>query len=78
AWYPDSFVGAQRPGEPRTWLELLFLSFTNLSAVGLGDILPMSPAARVLTMLEQFAGVGYVAAVVSRLIGLTMLRYPRP
>lgn len=77
AWYPGSFTGAERPGEPRTWLELLFLSFTNLSAVGLGDILPMSPAARVLTMFEQFAGVGYIAAVVSRLIGLTILRNDR-
>lgn len=77
AWYPGSFVGAERPGEPRTWIELLFLSFTNLSAVGLGDILPMSPAARVLTMFEQFAGVGYIAAVVSRLIGLTILRNER-
>jgi hypothetical protein len=25
-------------------------------------------------MLEQFAGVGYIAAVVSRLIGLTIVR----
>ena len=24
------------PGEPRTWFELLFLSFTTLSGVGLG------------------------------------------
>ena len=31
----------------------------------------MTPEARVLTMLEQFAGVGYLATVVSRLIGLT-------
>ena len=30
--------------------------------------------ARVLVMLEQFAGVGYLALVVSRLIGLTLGR----
>jgi hypothetical protein len=30
--------------------------------------------ARVLVMLEQFAGVGYIATVVSRLIGLTIIR----
>ncbi|WP_206862161.1 potassium channel family protein [Lysobacter changpingensis] len=75
AWYPGSFTGALRPGEPRTWLELLFLSFTTLSATGLGDILPLSSPARVLVMLEQFAGVAYIAVVVSRLVGLTMLRY---
>jgi hypothetical protein len=48
------------------------LSFTNLSATGLGDILPITPLARVLVMLEQFSGVGYVAVVVSRLIGMSL------
>ncbi len=70
-WVPDSFVNANNPGQPLTFLELLFLSFTNLSATGLSDITPKSPPARALAMLEQFMGVGYVAMVVSRLIGLT-------
>jgi hypothetical protein len=72
AWYPGSFGAAQSPEAPRTWLELLFLSFTTLSGVGLGDIIPLSSPARVLVMLEEFAGVGYIAAIVSRLIGLTI------
>jgi len=76
AWYPGSFTGAVEPERPRQWLELLFLSFTNLSAVGLGDVIPLGSTARVLVMLEQFAGVGYIAVVVSRLIGLTILRQP--
>ena len=71
-WFPGSFVGANFPGEPRTFIELMSLSFTNLSATGLGDILPITPLARVLVMLEQFAGIGYVAVVVSRLIGMTI------
>lgn len=72
-WYPDSFTGLE-PERQRTWLELLFYSFANLSATGLGDTLPVAAPARVLTMLEQFAGVGYIATVVSRLIGLTIVR----
>lgn len=76
-WYPASFSGAARPGEPRTFIELLFLSFTNLSAAGLGDVLPITSLARVLVMLEQFAGVAYIAVVVSRLIGLTIVRRDR-
>jgi hypothetical protein len=76
-WYPDSFAGASRPGEARTFIELLFLSFTNLSAVGVGDVLPITAPARVLVMLEQFAGVAYIAVVVSRLIGLTIIRQDR-
>ena len=73
-WSPDSFIGITNPGQPRTFLELLFLSFTNLTAAGLGDILPVTPPARVLVMLEQFAGIGYVAVVVSRLIGMTLVQ----
>ena len=73
-WYPDSFTGFE-PERERTWLELLFYSVSNLSATGLGDILPVGAPARVLTMLEQIAGVGYIATVVSRLIGLTLLQH---
>jgi hypothetical protein len=76
-WYPESFIGHTRPGEPRTFVELLFLSFTNLSAVGVGDVLPITSAARVLVMFEQFIGVAYIAVVVSRLIGLTIVRGER-
>lgn len=72
---PGSFIGATRPDEPRTFLELLFLSFTTLSSTGLGDILPVTPLARVLVMFEQFAGIAYIAVVVSRLIGMTIVHH---
>ena len=73
AWNPGSFTGIE-PERQRRWLDLLFYSFSNLSATGLGDTLPLTAPAKVLTMLEQFAGVGYIATVVSRLIGLTIVR----
>ncbi len=75
-WVPGSFTGLE-PERDRSWVELLFLSFTNLSATGAGDVIPVAAPARVLVMLEQFAGVGYIAAVVSRLIGLSLLRGQR-
>ena len=31
---PGSFTAAVNPEQPRTWVELLFLSFTNLSSTG--------------------------------------------
>lgn len=77
AWYPGSFIGYRSPDEPRTAIELLFLSFTVLSGVGIGDVLPISSPARVLVMLEEFCGVGYIAAIVSRLIGLTIRQRER-
>ena len=76
-WFPESFIGTAHAGKPRTFLELLFLSFTTLSATGLGDILPIGSAARVLVMLEEFAGIAYIAVVVSRLIGMTIVSHRR-
>jgi Ion channel len=71
---PGSFTAAVDPGADRTWMELLFLSFTTLSSTGLSDVVPIKPFARSLVMLEQLAGVAYIAMVVSRLVGLTVLR----
>jgi hypothetical protein len=71
--WPDSFVGAGGDGD-RTWFELLYLSFTTLTSVGLSDVVPIEPHARSLVMIEQVAGVFYVALVVARLIGLSRPR----
>ncbi|HCH0556455.1 TPA: two pore domain potassium channel family protein [Pseudomonas aeruginosa] len=73
-WYPGSFSANGVASGTRSWMELLYLSFSVLSAVGLSDIVPVLPQARALVMLEQFAGVMYIALVVSRLIALTTLR----
>jgi len=70
---PDSFTAAVNAGQDRTWVELLFLSFTTLSSTGLSDVIPITPFARGLVMLEQLAGVAYIAMVVSRLVGLLVL-----
>lgn len=74
AWYPGSFPAPAAPDAPRTWMELLFMSFSVLSGVGLSDIVPATPPARALVMLEMFAGVMFIAIVVSRLIGLSAVR----
>jgi hypothetical protein len=73
AMEPNSFTAAVSPGADRTWVELLFLSFTTLSSTGLSDVLPIKPFARSLVMIEQFAGVAYIAMVVSRLVGLLVV-----
>ena len=65
---PHSF-GADAP---RSWTELLFLSFVLLSSTGIGDIMPTTPFARALACVEIFTGVMYLALIVSRLIGLTL------
>jgi hypothetical protein len=73
ALVPGSFSAPVDPAGPRTWMELLFLSVSVLSSVGLSDILPVTGMARALIVLESLAGVMYMALVVSRLISLTVV-----
>jgi hypothetical protein len=72
--WPGSFSAAAHPLVPRPWFELLFLSFTNMTSVGLSDITPVLPHARSWVMIEQVAGLMYVALVISRIVGLAFAR----
>lgn len=69
---PGSFAAAVDPEADRTWVELLFLSFTNITSTGLGDVVPVKSFARSVAMIQQMVGVGYIAMLVSRLIGLML------
>ncbi|GAA3623331.1 ion channel [Microlunatus ginsengisoli] len=71
---PGCFLTPFSPLPQRSWSELLFLSFTNLSSTGISDIAPVTTQARSVVMIEQLAGLGYVALFVSRLVGLTLSR----
>jgi ion channel len=70
---PGSFTAATNASADRSWMELLFLSFTTLSSTGIGDVVPVRPFARALVMIEMLAGLAYVAGVVSRIVGLMIL-----
>jgi hypothetical protein len=72
--WPGSFIAAVDPSAPRSWVELLFLSITTLTSTGLSDVIPILPHARSLVMIEQVAGLMYVALVISRVVGLTLFR----
>ena len=43
---PGSFTAALDPEAERSWMELLFLSFTTLSSTGLSDVIPVLGFAR--------------------------------
>ena len=73
---PGSFIAAIDPSGERSWMELLFLSFTTLSSTGLSDVVPVKAFARALVMIEQLAGLAYVAMVVSRLVALMVMHRP--
>ncbi len=71
--YPGSFIAYQGEGQ-RTFHELLYLSVASFTSVGLSDVVPVLPPARAVVMVEQTAGVLYVAMVISRLVALTAIR----
>jgi hypothetical protein len=75
AIWPDSFSNAS--GFEHTWFELLYLSFSTLTSVGLSDIVAVGGEARAVLMVEMMVGVFYVAMVVARMVGLTMMRHRR-
>ena len=73
--WPDSFSNAE--GFRFTWFELLYLSFSTLTSVGLSDIVAVGEQARSVVMVEMMVGVFYIAMVVARMVGLTMMRHRR-
>jgi hypothetical protein len=75
--WPQSFIAAVDSDAPRTWMELLFLSVTTLTSTGLSDVVPVLPNARSFVMIEQIGGMLYLALVVARLVGLTIVRSRR-
>jgi len=47
---------------------LIYFSFTTLTTVGFGDIIPVTVHAKSIVIVEQITGVLYLAALVSRLV----------
>ena len=66
---------------PRLWrqpsavlLAVQLIGVLVYPSVGLSDIVPVLPHARSWVMIEQVAGLMYVALVISRIVGLTIAR----
>ncbi|MEQ1598597.1 MAG: ion channel [Methylotenera sp.] len=68
--YPNSIIGGAPATQLRSWIELLFFSFSVQSGTGLSDLLPVSPQSRAIASLQMFSGVMYITIVVSHLVGL--------
>jgi Ion channel len=72
---PGSFsIGSQRGGA--TLPQLGYFSFTTLATLGLGDILPLSPLARSLVVLEALVGQLFPVILIARLVTLE-IQYQR-
>ena len=67
-----------RVGErPRSFYDLLYMSFGLLTSNGPGDVTPVGAKVRSIVILEQIVGVLYVAILIARLAGIYPPRRPR-
>lgn len=76
AWQPGSFAFNDQLrvlGELNyrsLMAEMEYFSFVTLTTLGYGDITPVTPAARSVTVLEAIVGQLYLTIVLARLVGL--------
>ena len=57
------------PGPGLTMAEFIYFSFSTLTSVGYGDLVPVHPFARSLAMIEALSGQLYLVLVVARFVG---------
>ncbi len=55
---------------PPPWSELLYFSYTTLTTLGYGDIVPLRPFARIWATMEAVSGVLYLAVFIARIVTL--------
>lgn len=67
---PGSFIANNTRVAPIDFYDMLYFSFTTLTSTGYGDLTPATRRAESLTVLEQVAGVFYVAVLIARLSGV--------
>ncbi len=72
--YPGSITGLTNPDQPRTWVDLIFFSFSILSGTGYGDITAVHPVAKIIVTFQMFVGLMYMALIVSKLVGMTAVK----
>ena len=62
--------GNIQPGEIFPWQTFIYYSYSTLTTLGYGDILPIQPWARAAATLEAILGVLYITIIMARLVGL--------
>jgi voltage-gated potassium channel len=65
-WQPGSFTFVEQGDN---WSSLAYFSLVTLTTLGYGDILPISPLARICAGLEAAFGVLYIAVMVGSIVG---------
>ena len=67
---PDAFRGLDLVSAGELSTELFYFSFTTITTIGYGDLVPLSEAARSLAVTEGIVGQLYLVVLVARFVGL--------
>ncbi len=59
------------------FLKFVYYSFTTITTAGYGDILPVSPPARGISIVEAIIGQFYIAVMIARLVSLQVTHSDR-
>ena len=70
AYSPNAFSGTTIAEHVSLPSDLVYFSFTTLTTLGYGDIMPVHPIARSLTNVEAIIGQVYPATLLARLVSL--------
>jgi hypothetical protein len=70
AYSPNAFNGLTVTAHVSLPSDLVYFSFTTLTTVGYGDIVPVDPVARSLSNIEAILGQLYPATLLARLVSL--------
>ena len=77
--YPDSFYFDFHTNADAmiSWSDFIFYSFSTLTTLGYGDILPILPFARSFAIIEMIIGMMYIAVIIARLVALYTMKEER-
>lgn len=70
AYSPNAFTGMTVTAHVSLPSDLVYFSFTTLTTLGYGDIMPVHPIARSLSNIEAIIGQVYPATLLARLVSL--------
>jgi hypothetical protein len=70
--YDSNALTNINPAEDTVGFECYYYSFTTLTTLGYGDIVPVHKYARILATLEAVAGPVYLAIFVAQIIGMNI------
>lgn len=69
---PESLLVEVDHNRHLTFSDVVYFSFTNLSSLGYGDIIPVRRIARALAALEAVCGQLFTAVLLGRIVGLSL------